>query len=305
MKTASTAVRNCIIVLFLTAMVAVAEISGIHEMVFPEAAALCVGLWLLPKAVWNVRWWQIPLLLTTAAIIGLATNHLLPCSFEVRFALAFIVVISLLRLVRCNMYPVVSAAMLPVLIDTRSWAYPLSVLVLSLLLAGGRVLLRQEGRSEYSPFTLLQLVLLAIALCIPLAVSSILHLSILNYALVPPLVVTMIEFAGRKSGFRKRPWSIWGLIVAAATLGAYLQWLVHLTWGLPSAVGAFVALSLMLLLFHHFKPFAPALAICLVPILLHDEALPFFPLLVALGSAWFIVAGELVARWSERKKMGQ
>ena len=48
-------IRNAAVLLLLTAMVAVAEATGQREVVFPEAAALGVGLWLMPKAVWSVR----------------------------------------------------------------------------------------------------------------------------------------------------------------------------------------------------------------------------------------------------------
>ena len=47
--------RNVAVALFLTLMVAAADASELREIVFPEAAALCVGLWLMPKAVWNIR----------------------------------------------------------------------------------------------------------------------------------------------------------------------------------------------------------------------------------------------------------
>jgi hypothetical protein len=53
----------------------------------------------------------------------------------------------------------------------------------------------------------------------------------------------------------------------------------------------------MLLLFRWFKPFAPALAIAIVPALLPCEALPWFPLLAALGGGWFILAGMLLPKW--------
>ena len=110
--------RNVAVVLFLVLMSAAAELSGMQEVIFPEAGALCVGLWLMPKAVWNVRTRQVPLLLTVAALIGLADNLLLPFGFGLRFLVAFCLVSLLLHLVRCNMYPVVSAAMLPVLMGT-------------------------------------------------------------------------------------------------------------------------------------------------------------------------------------------
>ena len=289
--------RNVAVALFLTLMVAAADASELREIVFPEAAALCVGLWLMPKAVWNIRGWQIPLYLTAAATIGLALNLLLPACFEIRFAFAFVLVMGLLRLVRCNMYPTVSAAMLPVLINTSSWLYPECVLVISTLLALGRGWLRQEERPEYHPFGGGQLALLTVAVCLPLVVTHCAPIPTMRFLAVPPLVVTMIEFANRRSGFRERPWTIWGLIVAAATLGTLTGLLFHHRWGLPMAVGTFVTVPLMLLLFRRFKPFAPALAIAIVPALLPCESLPWFPLLAALGGGWFILAGMLLPKW--------
>ena len=295
--TSSSIKRNLSVALFLTLMVVVADVSGQSEVVFPEAAALCVGLWLMPKAVWNVRGWQIPLYLTAAATIGLALNLLLPVGFEIRFALAFVIVMGLLRLVRCNMYPTVSAAMLPVLVGTTSWLYPACVLVISALLALGRGWLRQEERTEYHPFGELQLVLLTASVCLPLAVTLCLPNPTLRFLAVPPLVVTMIEFSNRRSGFRERPWTIWALIIAAAGLGTLTCLLLHHRWGLPLALGTFVTVALMLLLFRRFKPFAPALAIAIVPALLPCEALPWFPLLAAIGGGWFILAGILLPKW--------
>lgn len=289
--------RNVAVALFLTLMVAAADASELREIVFPEAAALCVGLWLMPKAVWNIRGWQIPLYLTTAATIGLALNLLLPACFEIRFAFAFVLVMGLLRLVRCNMYPTVSAAMLPVLVGTTSWLYPACVLVISAMLALGRGWLRQEERPEYHPFGGGQLALLTVAVCLPLVVTHCAPIPTMRFLTVPPLVVTMIEFANRRSGFRERPWTIWALIVAAAGLGTLTCLLLHHRWGLPLALGTFVTVSLMLLLFRRFKPFAPALAIAIVPALLPCEALPWFPLLAALGGGWFILAGMLLPKW--------
>lgn len=290
--------RSSAVVLLLTAMAVVAEITGQREIIFPETGALCVGLWLLPKAVWNGRLRRVPLLLTTAALIGLGINLFVPVCFEIRFALAFCIVALMLRIVHCNMYPVVSAAMLPVLIGTTSWVYPVSVLVISLLLAGGRLLFPQTDRTEYNPYSWLHWLKLAAALCLILAVETVLtfsfKLSTLNYTMVPPLVVTMIEFANRKSGFRDRPFTIWCLIVSAAVVGTAAEWGLHRTIGLPMAVGTLLSAVAMLLLFRRFKPFAPALAIAMVPMILPDTALLWFPLLAAVGGAYFIGAGMAI-----------
>ncbi len=290
--------RNLAVVLLVAIMTVAAEAAGQQEIIFPEVGALCVGLLLMPKAVWNVRPWQVPVLLTAAALIGLAVNLWVPLAFEFRFALAFALVIAMLRLVRCNMFPVVSAAMLPVLIGTTSWIYPVAVLLLSLLLILVRVWIPQTERPEYRPAGFLHWAGLAIALGVILAVYALArHLlpetwgDTLRFCMVPPLVVTMIEFAHRKSGFRQRPWTIWGLIVTAAVVGTLCEWLLHRTLGVPMVVGAVLSTVIMLLLFRRFKPFAPALAIVLVPMLLPDAVLPYFPLLAAIGGGYFIGVG--------------
>ena len=292
-------------VLFLTAMASAAELLGQHEIVFPEAGALCVGLWLMPKAVWNVQGRQVPLLLTGAALIGWGLNLLLPVGFEIRFLVAFCMVVLTLRAVRCNMYPVVSAAMLPVLIGTTSWVYPVSVTVLSTVLAVGRKWLPQADRVEYHPYGLRRWLWLAAALALFVAIGFAARMmqpnpwgERLHYGMVPPLVVTMIEFANRRSGFRKHPWSIWGLIVVAAAVGTAAELGLHRMAGLPMALGVACSATVMLLLFMRYKPFAPALAVATVPMLLPDGILIWFPLLAAIGAAYFITAGVLIAKTS-------
>lgn len=284
--------RSGALVLFMAVMAAVAEVIGQREVIFPEAGALCVGLWLMPKAVWTVRSRQVPLYLTVAATIGLVVNLTVPACFELRFMLAFLVVIALLRWVRCNLYPIVSAAMLPVLIGTTSWLYPLSVLLLASLLAIGKRWFPQRERADYHPLSVAQMVRMALVLAVPLLVVYCIKVETLNFLVVPPLVVTMIEFANRKSGFRDRPWTIWGLIVAAAVVGTAVEGVLHRICTIPMAIGTAIVATVMLLLFRRFKPFAPAMAIAMVPMLLPDGALWWFPLLTAVGGGWFVALGK-------------
>lgn len=208
----------------------------------------------------------------------------------------------MLRTVRCNMYPVVSAAMLPVLIGTTSWVYPVSVAALSTLLAVGRRWMPQTKRSSYHPYGLWHWLRLAAAVALPLAMGFSARMLLpgtwgasVHYCMVPPLVVAMIEFANRRSGFRERPWTVWGLTVVAAAAGTAAELWLHRRAGLPMGVGVACSATAMLLLFRRYKPFAPAMAITLVPLLLPDGILPWFHLLAAIGTAYFITAGILTA----------
>jgi len=308
-KTDRSLMRNIAVVLLVVVMTIVAEDTGQQEIVFPEVGAICVGLLLMEKAVWNVRAWQVPVILTIAALIGLAINLCVLAAFEIRFTIAFVLVVIMLRLWNCNMFPTVSAAMLPVLINTTSWVYPVAVLALSSLIVLIRHWLPQTERPEYRPASFLHWTGLTAALGVILATMALIrpHLSeslgsVLHFCMVPPLVVTMIEFANRDSGFRQRPWTIWGLIVAAAVIGTLCEWFLHRTLGVPMALGAALSTTIMLLLFRRFKPFAPALAITLVPMLLPDAAILYFPVLATIGSAYFIIVGMLCFSQAKSRK---
>lgn len=62
-------VRYVFSVFMVMLMVGIAEWTGEKEIIFPEMAALAVGLWVIDKRVWKVGRWQ---------LIGLMTAGLLP-----------------------------------------------------------------------------------------------------------------------------------------------------------------------------------------------------------------------------------
>ena len=49
-------------------MVGVAERTGEREVIFPEMAALAIGMWIAPKRVWNVTRLQLVLLMGAGAV---------------------------------------------------------------------------------------------------------------------------------------------------------------------------------------------------------------------------------------------
>ena len=51
-------------------MVGIAEWTGEKEIIFPEMAALAVGLWVIDKRVWKVGRWQLIGLMTAGAVAG-------------------------------------------------------------------------------------------------------------------------------------------------------------------------------------------------------------------------------------------
>ena len=141
----------------------------------------------------------------------------------------------------------------------------------------------KKGRYKHSPKHFIKLLfwLLLIA-AIPIATGKL-------YFIVPPLVVMFVEFSSSSSSFRNRPLQVYSVILIAATLGTLLQHYLHTVLGFPQV---YIVLLLFLCVFLLFeivkKPFAPACAIALVPMIIPQENVLSYPFQVAVGSAVFL-----------------
>lgn len=294
-------VRYAWTVVLVTAMVAVSELADQREVLFPEAAALGVGMWVVDKHVWRVRRWQVVVLMSTGATVGLCLALYSPLPTAANLAAAFLFAAACLTLTQTALVPLLSAVMLPVLLDAENWSYPLSVFVLTLVLSAGQLLMERIGLRRKIPYEavprrtgealkrwgLLLLVVLVVA-ALPLRMGY-------TYCILPPLVVTFVEFANSPSGFRKVPFTIFLLLAGAALLGFGLHALLHVVLGLPAWVTCPVLLPALFALFEwRGRLFAPASAVALIPLLIPTSELPRFPLQALVGAAVFVGAAHLL-----------
>lgn len=65
-------------------MVAVAELSGEKEIIFPEMAALTIGMWIVDKQVWRVSRARMVALMTAGAVAGVWHRALLAAAADSR-----------------------------------------------------------------------------------------------------------------------------------------------------------------------------------------------------------------------------
>lgn len=124
------------------AMLAVAQLEP--SVVFPEAVALASGIWIFANREWAASRWRLALVVPASAAAGLALARtaLRPWQSEI---IVLTAVLAGLFLLRCRLAPAISASMIPSVFAIHSWIYPLSVLVICLVLAGG-LELRVAGR---------------------------------------------------------------------------------------------------------------------------------------------------------------
>lgn len=115
-------------------MIGVAELLHEKEIIFPEMAALTIGMWIVDKRVWKIKQWQMLLLMTLGACAGVLIVLCSPLPLVLNVAMAFLFAAVCLLFARASLFPLISACVLPVLLHTESWVYPLAVFVMTLAL---------------------------------------------------------------------------------------------------------------------------------------------------------------------------
>lgn len=285
-----------LIVVFL--MVMVSDILGEKEVIFPEIAALCVGFLVIDKRVWLMNNIQFVGIMTFMAITGTALVNWGADYKILNYFISFAVVSSILILTRTTLYPAISAGMLPILLNSGSWIYPVTVFVLSLMMVViRRVMLnhgwlsiavggRQEGRIMDN---MLVWLLRIIFYAIPAIASFALNL---DYLLVPPLVVAFVEMSRQQTNIHEHPYLISFQLVAASIIGTAGIYLFHNGLDVPLCIVAVLVLSIVFCMFElTHRRFAPAAAISLVPCLIPADILLIFPIYVLIGTIIFVLLG--------------
>ncbi|WP_302568717.1 HPP family protein, partial [Culturomica massiliensis] len=256
-------------------MVGCAEGLAEREIIFPEMAALAIGMWVVDKRVWHCNKWKMLLAMSLCSVTGVLIVRYSPFPLLGNIALAFSFAAIHLTLSRTTLIPQVSAIILPILLKTDSWVYPAAVIIMSLIIILGQYLMEKKQLRtpiEYIPVKIYWRPVLLSWTFLLFTVLSVASLAIYTnniYFILPPLIVTYIEFAHSKAGFRNRPVQILLTLFAASLLGSLCQWFGYYQWHLPEFLIALCITGPLFLLFElSGKPFAPAGAVALIPLLL-------------------------------------
>ena len=81
--------RYLISLVMILMMVGLAEWTNEKEILFPEMTALIIGLLIIDKRVWNVKRWQIILLMTLGAAVGICIVRYSPLPYVINLCAAF------------------------------------------------------------------------------------------------------------------------------------------------------------------------------------------------------------------------
>lgn len=138
-------IRYVFSVFMVILMVGLAEWAGEKEIIFPEMAALTIGMWVIDKRVWKVRRWQMIWMMTAGAVAGVCIVRYSPLPLLCNLCMAFTFAACCLMFSRTTLIPLISACMLPVLLHTETWIYPTAVFFLTVILVSGQRLMEKAG----------------------------------------------------------------------------------------------------------------------------------------------------------------
>ena len=204
-------VRYVFSVFMVMLMVGIAEWTGEKEIIFPEMAALAVGLWVIDKRVWKVGRWQLIGLMTAGAVAGVCIVRYSTLPLLCNLCLAFAFAACCLLFSRATLIPLISACILPVLLHTETWIYPSAVFLLSAVLVAGQRLMEKGGLRRETDYVLpgrewKKEIFRWAALLFWVSLVAALSISCgCSYFIIPPLIVTFTEIVNSKAGFRNRP----------------------------------------------------------------------------------------------------
>ncbi|EGT3617509.1 hypothetical protein FHH43_14980 [Clostridium perfringens] len=304
--------RYFIALILILAMVLVAEATGEREIIFPEVAALVVGSWVLEKQPWKVSKIGLVSLMTICSVVGvLIVRYVnLGLTMEVLIGLAFAGLV--LKITKTTLVPIVSACVLPIVLRTETWIYPMSVFILTTLIVSIKYFMERCGnydvneeitreikeeiiKIEKDPSFRKKELIKVLKIFITVGVLTYFSVKFnITLLIAPPLIVAFIELTNEHCKFRKRSKSLLLLFIVVALLGTIFRIGFNKYLGMPlwlCTIGLIVSLFICFEIFNmHFPPVA---AIAVLPMLLTDKQAMFYPFQVAMGCFIFIVIAML------------
>lgn len=290
----------------VSAMVFTAEITGLEAVIFPEIAALAFGAWGTRARPWMATNFDLFLSPTLAAFTGWFVINYIPGPLTLRAGCAFVLVLLELRITASAVLPSISAAILPLVAGESSLYYPVAVAAFTAAIALVCYILDWTGHGNYTKVRLKyhflpqrrQLPALLFrwgrVLAITLACAWLSEYTGRTYLLAPPLIIACIEFVNPGGPFRKRPFSLYLLVVLGGAAGAGAAWLASQGW-VPPFVAAGLTVCFVFLLFQILNmPCPPATALSVLPFIVPPAILPDYCVDLAAGAAFFFLLGALL-----------
>lgn len=291
-------------------MVGVAELLNEKEIIFPEITALAVGYMVAQKRSWKVNGKRMLLLITICATVGVLIVRYSGLALFPQMIIAFSFAQILFMFSGTTFAPFVSAIVLPIMMQTKSFIYPISAVILTILVIGfHQLFLKMKIREdeEYIPVmlnskddiidTALRIVCVAIVGFVAIYFNY-------KFIIAPPLLVAFTEFSRPRNKVRNKPIKTVLVITSCALVGSLSRYLLTIKLELPLTVSALIATLIMLLILTYTKMYMPPVgAITILSMMIPEISVITYPLQIFVGSVVIILLSRVFFMWRQDKKL--
>lgn len=291
-------------VAIVAVMTAAAELFGNKEIIFPEIAAIAAGGLIAPKLVWNTDKKRILFFITLCAALGVGIVRYVPLSLWAQMTAAFFVSQVIFIYSGTTFAPMISAIVLPVMLQTETVIYLISAVLLTSLILLSRFLLEKQGILEETGYKKEKLPQIkeyksaALRMVIGTVVIFVAVNLDVKFVVAPPLLVAFTEFSKPSCGARKKAVKAVALIGGSALMGAVFRYVFCMWLGIfPLYLAAAATMLTVILLMKKIGMFLPpAGAVSILAMLIPESAVLWFPVQITVGVAVAMGAALLFFR---------
>lgn len=290
-------------IILVAMMILMAELFQEKEFIFPEITALTIGAWLAPKQVWKTSKFKLVLLIFIYASLGIILVKYLNIALYFKILIGFICCMIGLAVSKTTFAPLISATILPIIINSESWLYPFFAATMSILVVLGQQYLQQRNyrpRIDYQPVNvaLKKTIILNIKRLLVLASVALVAIRLdLIFLVAPPLLVAFVELSSNHQKLRKNVFVLATITFLCAFSGAYVRILVSEIGQMPLTLSAILIVIIMLAVLQHFGLyFPPAGALAILPLLIAPAKLMIYPFVVLSGFSIFAIFAFIITK---------
>lgn len=283
-------------VVIIALMVEAAIIFHDQEILFPEIAAIAIGALVSPQLSWKTSRIRILITIMVAAICGMlivAYVHL-PVTYEM--LLAYFIGQILLLSSETTFAPMISAIVLPVMLQTRSINYLISAFVFTSLILVVHYFFEKKGLVEVKPVVFSSMwnkekitIMLARTLLAFIGIVLAFRFDF-KFAVAPPLLVAFTEFTNPQGKVRKKPMQAILLIFVCALVASYSRYMLAMQLKMSLIIPVCVTSMFVIFMIATTKMYIPpAGAIGILAFLIPEDAVIYYPLHVFVGIAMMML----------------
>jgi len=267
-----------------------------QEILFPEIAAIAIGALVSPQLSWKTSRIRILITIMVAAICGMlivAYVHL-PVTYEM--VLAYFIGQILLLSSETTFAPMISAIVLPVMLQTRSINYLISAFVFTSLILVVHYFFEKKGLVEVKPVVFSSMwnkekitIMLARTLLAFIGIVLAFRFDF-KFAVAPPLLVAFTEFTNPQGKVRKKPMQAILLIFVCALVASYSRYMLAMQLKMSLIIPVCVTSIFVIFMIATTKMYIPpAGAIGILAFLIPEDAVIYYPLHVFVGIAMMML----------------